>query len=70
MQANVNYVTINEFPKFLYSNLTNETHSIIVTNSDEPAQGMILTLDIRGVTTYFPTGSITKDEWGYGLHPN
>ena len=37
IQARVNDVTINEIPKFLASNLTNDTHSIIVTDPDDPA---------------------------------
>ena len=60
MQSRVNDVTINEIPKFLASNPTNETHSIIVTDSDDPEQLMILPLTICGVTTYFPTRHITK----------
>ena len=37
MQARVNDVTINEIPKFLASNLTIDTHSIIVTDLYDPA---------------------------------
>ena len=60
MQACVNDVIINEIPKFLASNPTNETHSIIVTDPDDPSQRVIFPLSIRGVTTYFPTRPITK----------
>ena len=60
MQARVNDITINEITKFLASNPKNETHSIIVTDPDDPAQRVILHLDICGVTTYFPTHPITK----------
>ena len=60
MKARVNDVTINEIPKFIASNPTNETHSIIVTDPDDPAQRVILTLDICGVTKYLPTRPITK----------
>ena len=47
MQARVNDVTISEIPKFLAPNPTNETHFIIVTNPDDPAQRVILPLAIR-----------------------
>ena len=50
MQALVDDVTINEIPKFIASNQIDETHSIIVTDPDDPAQRAILPLDIRGVT--------------------
>ena len=38
MQDRVNDLTINELPKYLASNPTNETHSIIVPDSDDPEQ--------------------------------
>ena len=38
MQARLNDVTINEIPKFIASNPTKETHSIIITDPDDPAQ--------------------------------
>ena len=62
-------LTINEITKFLSSNPTNETHSIIVTDTDDPAQQVILPLDICGVTMYFPTQPITKAEWESTLYP-
>ena len=63
MQSCVNDVTINEIPKFLASNPTNETHSIIVTDPDDPSQRVILPLAIHRITMYFPTRPITKVEW-------
>ena len=60
MQSRVNDVTINEIPKFIASNPTNETHYIIVADPDDQAQQVILTLAIRGVTTYFPILPIAK----------
>ena len=68
MQARVNDVTINEIPKFLASKPKNETHSIIVTDSDDPSQRLIFSLDIRGVTAYFPTRPITKGELESSLY--
>ena len=70
MQACVNDVTTNEIPKFFASNLKNETHSVIVTDTDDPDQRVILPLDIRGVTMYFPTRYITKGEWESGSYPS
>ena len=61
MQYRVNDVTINDFPRFLVSKLTNENHSIIVTDPDDPAQQVILPLAICVVTKYFPTQTITKE---------
>ena len=60
IQSRVNYVTIGENPKSPASNPTNETHSIIVTDPDDPAQRVISPLAIRRVTTYFPNRPITK----------
>ena len=60
MQDRVNDLTINELPKYLASNPTNETHSIIVPDPDDPEQRVILPLAIRGVTTYLLTQPITK----------
>ena len=61
MQVCVNDVTIYEIPKFIYSNLTNETQSIIVTDPIDPPQRVILPLAICGVTTSSPTQPITKE---------
>ena len=36
MQDHLNKVTINEIPKFLASNPTNETNSIIITDPNDP----------------------------------
>ena len=69
MQACVHDVTIDEIPKFIASNPTNETHYITVTDPNDPAQLVIFPLAIRGVTTYFPTRPITKGEWESGLYP-
>ena len=60
MQACVNDATINEIPKYLAYNLTNETHSIIVTDTNETKQRMVIPLDVFKVTTYLPTRPITK----------
>ena len=60
MQSHANDVTINEIPKFIASDLTNETHSIIVLDHDEPVQIVILPLAVCGVTTYFPPWHITR----------
>ena len=46
------------------------THSIIVTDPGDPAQRVILPLDIRGVTTYLPTWHITKGEWESNSYPS
>ena len=61
IQSCVNDVTINEIPKFLASNPTNETHSIIVTDPDDPAQQLVFPLAICGVTTHLPTQPIKKE---------
>ena len=70
MQSCVNEVIINEIPKFLASNATNETHFIIVTDPDDPVQRVILPLAICGVTKYLPTWPITKLECESGLYPS
>ena len=69
MQAHVNDVTINEVTKVFAPNLTNDTHSIIIKDPDDPAQRVILNLDICGETTYFPTWPIKKEERESGSYP-
>ena len=66
----MNDVTINGIIKFLASNPTKETHSLIVTDPDDPAQRVILTLAIHGVTMYFPTRPITEGEWEPVSYPS
>ena len=68
MQPCIDDVTINEIPKFLAYILINETHSIFVTDPIDPAQRLISTLAIIGVTVYFPTRTITKYEWESGSY--
>ena len=70
MQSHANDVTINEIPKFIASDLTNETHSIIVLDPDEPVQRVIFPLAVRRVTTYFPPWHITRVEWESGSNPS
>ena len=69
MQVRVNDANVNKIPKFLASNPTNETHSIIVTYTDDPEKLVILPLAIRGVNTYLPNRPITKEEWESGSYP-
>ena len=70
MQARLNEMIINEIPKFLASNQTNETQAIIGTDPYDPAQQVILHLAIHGVTTYFSTRPITKGEMESGSYPS
>ena len=70
IQACVNDVNIIEISNCFASNLTNETHYIIVTDPDDPSQRLIFPLAMHGVTMYLLTQHITKESWESGLYPS
>lgn len=68
MQARVNDVTINEVPKFLCPDPSPNTHSIIATEQGTDQQ-VVLPLQLKGVTSYLPVLTVSKDEFESGDYP-
>ncbi len=62
MQCCVNDVTINDLPKFLAANPTDQTHALIINDPDNPLQLVILPLTLRGVTPLLNVRTVTIDE--------
>jgi hypothetical protein len=54
----MNDVVIDECPKFLSANPTDESHSIYL-----PKDDLRISLELRGVTQYFPTRTPTQEEY-------
>ncbi len=50
MQCCVNDVTVNNLPKFLAADPTDQTHALTLTDPNNPLQPVILPLILRGVT--------------------
>ena len=50
MQCRVNDVIVNDLPKFLASDPTDQTHALTIKDPDNPLQPVILPLNLRGVT--------------------
>ena len=61
MQVRMNNVKLGDKPKFLTEDPTNESHAI----SCEDITGTLIsiTLQLKGVTSYFPTRKPTKHEF-------
>ena len=61
MQVRMNDVKLDDKPKFLTEDPTNESHAI----SCEENTGTLnnITLELKGVTSYFPTRKPTKNEF-------
>jgi hypothetical protein len=62
MQCHVNDVTVNNLPKFLATDPTDQTHALTLTDPDNPLQPVILPLTLRGVTLVLNVRSMTIDE--------
>jgi hypothetical protein len=63
MQCHVNDVTVNDLPKFLPTDPTDQTHALTLTDPDNPLQPVILPLILRGVTSVLNVRSTTIDEF-------
>ena len=53
MQCRLNGVVIDECPKFLSCNPINSSHSILLNDSDDIAQPLLIPLRLHGVISYF-----------------
>jgi hypothetical protein len=63
MQYRVNDVTVNDLPKFLAADPTDQTHALTLTDPNNPLQPVILPLTLRGVTSLLNVRSVTINEF-------
>jgi hypothetical protein len=63
MQCRVNDVIINNLPKFLAANSTDQTHALTINDPDNPLQLVIFPLTLRGVTLLLNVRTMTIDEF-------
>ncbi len=68
MQCRVNDVIINNLPKFLATDPTDQTHALTLTDPKNPLQPVILPLILRGVTMMLNVRSTTIDEFNSHDH--
>ncbi len=69
MQCRVNDVTINNLPKFLAANPTDQTHALTMTDPNNPLQPVILPLTLRGVTSLLNVQTVTIDKFNSQDYP-
>ncbi len=68
MQCRVNDVIINNLPKFLAADPTDQTHALTLTNPNNPLQLVILPLILKGVTLVLNVRSKTINEFNSHDH--
>ncbi len=68
MQYRVNDVIINNLPKFLAADPTDQTHALTLTDPNNPLQPVILPLILRGVTSLLNVRSTIIDEFNSHDH--
>jgi hypothetical protein len=68
MQCRVNDVIVNDLPKFLAADPTDQTHALTLTNPDNPLQPVILPLILKGVTLVLNVRSTTINEFNSHDH--
>ncbi len=69
MQCRVNNVTINDLPKFLAANPTDQMHALTITDPDNPLQRVILPLTLRGVMLLLNVRTVTINEFNSQDYP-
>jgi len=69
MQCRVNDVIVNDLPKFLASDPTDQTHALTIKDPDNPLQLVILPLNLRGVASLLYVRPVTIDEFNSLDHP-
>ncbi len=69
MQCCVNDVTVNNLPKFLAANRTDQMHALTMTDPNNPLQPVILLLALRGVTSLLNVRTVTIDEFNSQDYP-
>ncbi len=68
MQCRVNDVIVNDLPKFLAADPTDQTHALTLTDPDNLLQPVILLLILRGETLLLNVRSTTIDEFNSHDH--
>ncbi len=63
MQCRVNDVIVNNLPKFLAADPTDQTHALTLTGPDNPLQLVTLPLTLRGVTSVLNVRSTNINEF-------
>ncbi len=63
MQCLVNDVTVNDLPKILVANPTDQMHALTITDTNNPLQPVILPLTLRGVMLLPNVRNVTIDEF-------
>jgi hypothetical protein len=69
MQCRVNDVTVNNLPKFLAANPTDQMHALTITDPDNPLQPVILSLTLRGVMLLLIVRTVTINEFNSQDYP-
>ncbi len=63
MQCCVNDMTVNNLPKFLAANPTDQTHALTTNDPNNPLQLVILPLTLRGVTSLLNVRTVSINEF-------
>ncbi len=69
MQCRVNDMTVNNLPKFLAANPTDQMHTLTINDPDNPLQPVILPLSLRGVTSLLNVRTVTINEFNSQDYP-
>ncbi len=69
MQCRVNDVAINNLPKFLVANPTDQTHALTINDPNNPLQPVILPITLRGVTSLLNVRTVTINEFNSQDYP-
>ena len=71
MQGRVNDVTINETPKFMVDDPTDQTHALTLPDPVHPSQTITLPLKLRGVISLLNVRTVTADQcYDHDTHPH
>ncbi len=62
-------VTVNNVPKFLAANLTDQMHALTITDPNDPLQLVILPLTLRVVTLLLNVRTVTINEFNSQDYP-
>ena len=69
MQCCVNDVTVNNLPKFLAANPTDQTHALTINDPNNLLQLVILPLTLRGLTMLLNVRTVTINEFNSQNYP-
>jgi hypothetical protein len=69
MQCRVNDVTINDLPKFLVANPTDQMHALTINDPNNPLQLVILLITLRGVSLLLNVRTVTIHEFNSQDYP-